>query len=248
MIFQIALADKTIEIHSLYQKVYNYCRNYVISKHDQSTSDIIIVVTKQELECEKRIRRKNNQIEDSSSLPSMDYLEVLFVYRKIALAMLSFNTFLMHGAVVSTKGIGYMFTAPSGVGKTTRTHLWIQNIPDSIVVNGDKPLIKVTDESVFAYGTPWCGKEGWNNKVSAPLKAIYLIERADSDEDNMIERISFADAFYSLLMQTYRPNDRNALNKTLKLLKAMDGKVRFYRFRGTPTAQAVQMAYDATRI
>lgn len=247
MTFQIALADKTIEIHSLYEKVYDYCKKYVITKQEQLASDIIIRVTNHDLECEKQININDEQIEKSSALFSMDYLEVLFVLRKISLAMLSFNTFLMHGAVVSTKGIGYMFTAPSGVGKTTRTHLWIQNVPDSIVVNGDKPLIKVTDDSVFAYGTPWCGKEGWNNKVSVPLKAIYLIERADKDEDNKIVKISFADAFYTLLMQTYRPNDRNAMNKTLQLLKAMDGKVRFYRFRGTPTAQAICMAYEASR-
>ena len=247
MTFQIVLADKTIEINSLYKKVYDYCKKYVITNKDQPASDIIITVTKQNLECEKQINNNNDQVDDNTAIFSMDYLEVLFVLRQISLAMLSFNTFLMHGAVVSTKGSGYMLTAPSGVGKTTRTHLWIQNIPDSIVVNGDKPLIKVTDDSVFAYGTPWCGKEGWNNKVSVPLKAIYFIERADKDEDNKIEKISFADSFYTLLMQTYRPNDRNALNKTLQLLKAMDGKVQFYKFRGTPTAQAIRMAYEASR-
>ena len=29
-----------------------------------------------------------------------------------------------------------------GVGKTTHTKLWLDNIPGSFVVNGDKPLIR----------------------------------------------------------------------------------------------------------
>lgn len=84
-------------------------------------------------------------------------IENEIIQKKIADVMPSFNTFLMHGSVVSLNNQAYMFTAPSGTGKTTRTRLWVDEYPSSIVINGDKPLIKVTEEDIFACGTPWCG-------------------------------------------------------------------------------------------
>ena len=55
----------------------------------------------------------------------------------------------MHGAVVAIDNKAYMFTANSGVGKTTRAKLWLNEYPDSIIVNGDKPLIKITENIII---------------------------------------------------------------------------------------------------
>ena len=173
------------------------------------------------------------------------YLETIGAYRKIAEVMTAYDTFVMHGSVVATAEQGYLFTAPSGTGKTTRTKLWLDNIPDSMVINGDKPLIKVADDAVYVYGTPWCGKEGWNTNTSVPLQAIFLLER--SDNGNTLEEVSFAEAFPFLLRQTYRPDDPEAKRKTLQLLQKMAGKVRIYRFRSEPTAEAVRMAWEKAR-
>ena len=60
-----------------------------------------------------------------------------------------------------------------------------------------------------------------------PLKAIILMERGDN---NNIEEIPFGMAFPFLLQQTYRPSDGEKIQKTLKLLVQLKGKVRFYRF------------------
>ena len=49
----------------------------------------------------------------------------------------------MHGAVIRYKGKAYLFTAPSGTGKTTHIRQWLKKAEGTFVVNGDKPLIKV---------------------------------------------------------------------------------------------------------
>lgn len=64
----------------------------------------------------------------------------------------------MHGTVVDHNGQAYMFTAPSGTGKTTHAKLWLDNLPDAFIVNGDKPFIIAGDEQPKACGTPWAGK------------------------------------------------------------------------------------------
>lgn len=240
MTFQIRLADKAVEIQPLYREIQSLCKSYIIPP--RAMPDMVIRVTPEDIEKEreaaKREERKNGREADFSA----SYLETMAVYRQIAEAMLSYNTFLMHGVVISCQGQGYMIAAPSGVGKTTRARLWVDHIPDSFVVNGDKPLLRVTDSGMYAYGTPWCGKEGWNANTSVPLQVILLLER--SDGGNKAEEMSFGEAFPALLRQTYRPVDSQARRQTLSLLQTMAGKVKLYRFCSEPTAEAVRLAWE----
>ena len=36
-----------------------------------------------------------------------------------------------------------IFYGPSGTGKTTHSRLWLENVPDSHILNGDKPFLQV---------------------------------------------------------------------------------------------------------
>ena len=155
------------------------------------------------------------------------YLETIIIYRKICNEMPLFNTFLMHGAVIAVGNESFMFAAKSGTGKTTHIKKWLENNKDAYVVNGDKPLIRITEDNVMACGTPWCGKEYLGNNVIVPLKSIVLMERG---EDNRMEKITFKQAYLDLLQQTYLPPDADNARKTLSLLSQLDGKVDFWKF------------------
>ena len=171
-------------------------------------------------------------------------LEPFVALNSLADKMISFDTLLMHGAVVALNNQAYMFTASSGVGKTTRTRKFLELYPDAIVVNGDKPFIRITPTEAIACGSPWSGKEGWNTNTMVPLKAIFLLERAGNGEGSRIEEISLGKAFPFLLQQTYCPEDPDLIRKTLQLLKALEGKVKIFRFRSTPTKDSVRLAYE----
>ena len=120
------------------------------------------------------------------------YLETLAVYRKLAQLLVQDDILLMHGAVVAVDGQAYLFTAQSGTGKTTHTRLWMQQFGDrAVMVNGDKPLLHITNEGVTVYGTPWDGKEHLSTNTSCPLKALCILTRS---ETNHIERISKKEA------------------------------------------------------
>ena len=168
------------------------------------------------------------------------------VLRKISEALLEFDVLLMHGAVIALNDKAYLFTAPSGVGKTTHILNWMENLPNAFVVNGDKPFIKfsgATNKPPLACGSPWAGKENLFNNAMVPLKAIIFMERA---EDNRIEQISFTDAFPSLIQQTYRPKDTDKMHKTLSLLQRLYPAVKFYRFQcNNFKNDCFKVAYDA---
>ena len=171
-------------------------------------------------------------------------VESRIIFKKTVEKMIWYNTILMHGVVVAKDGYAYMFTASSGVGKTTRSNFWLELYPGSVVVNDDKPFIRVTDNSILACGTPWSGKEGRNTNTAVPLRAIFLLERSDKDK---IESISLGKAFPDLLQQTYRSTDSFSLRKTIDLLKGLDGKVKIYRFQSTPTFESVRLAYETAK-
>ena len=172
-------------------------------------------------------------------------IEEYAIFEETAKRMLDYQTILMHGAVVSKDGYAYMFTAPSGTGKTTRIKLWKDEYPDSIIINGDKPFIKITDSSPVACGSPWCGKEGWNTNIMVPLRAIFLLERSDSE--NYLEELTFEEALPFLLQQIPFPSDIDGIQKMSSLIDSLVKKVKVYRFTSTPTSAAIRLAYETAR-
>lgn len=215
--FCIVVAGHTVAVHALHTQVFSLCKDYLTDL----APDMEIIVTESDLELERQEEKRTHSILKDA------YLETLAVYRKISEKMLAYDTFLMHGAVVATGGNAYMFTAVSGTGKTTHVKKWLKQAEDAFIVNGDKPLIKITDSQAVACGTPWCGKEKMGTDAMVPLRAIALMERG---ENNEIEEITFGRAFAFLLQQTYRPADADKMRKTLALLTQLNGKVRFYKY------------------
>lgn len=105
------------------------------------------------------------------------------------------NTLLIHASLVRCDGRGYAFIAKSGTGKSTQVSMWLRHIPGCDLMNDDNPIIRVTDEGTFIYGSPWSGKTACYRNVKAPLGAITRIDRAKS---NSIEKLSPTKAFASV--------------------------------------------------
>lgn len=157
---------------------------------------------------------------------SPDELENTAIYRKIAQKITDYNAVVFHGSAVAVKNSAYLFTAPSGTGKTTHSNLWLENIEGSYIVNGDKPIIRIFEDTIKVCGTPWSGKENLGENICVPLKSICVLTRG---KENHIEKISFSDAFSILIGQTYRSPDRIALLKTVKLLETIAKNVKLHR-------------------
>lgn len=246
--FRISIAQKNIEIECYNRTVFRQCRKYL---SDFETPDILIKYSMEEVKAEAPVVSPIEESEESyegvATTRFYGDIESTLVLRKIADKMLSFDTFLMHGAVVAYNNNAYMFTAPSGVGKTTRIKLWCDLLPESFVVNGDKPLIKIDDAQAIACGTPWCGKEGWNTNTMVSLRAIFLLERVADGEADSIEELTFRKAFPYLLNQVYCPKEPELMKKTLSLLKTLDGRVKIYKFRSTPTKESVKLSYETAK-
>ena len=247
MNFQIKLAERVIEIQALYDKVYTQCRKYRIPESLRESPDIVIKVTQEELE---QAQSQGMQFAEEA-LDRSEYdpanAECVLVCRKIANAMLPFDTILMHGVCIAAEGRGYIITAPSGVGKSSRAFLWLESMPDARIINGDKPLIRFAKDSVYAYGTPWAGKERLTLNQSVPVQAIFLLERSREKDELLVEKLNIGDALPFLIQQTYLGEDIASMQKTIRLLYSLKDTVRLFRFRSEQTVEAVQLAYAVAR-
>ncbi len=198
----ILLADLKINIEHKYDYISYLCKDY-ISQSD--TPDIIA-------KADNAAILKEKELVPSAPIESC---ESLCIYRAIGEQLPHFDRFVFHGAAIEYGGNAYLFTAPSGTGKTTHINLWKQYLGDKVdIINGDKPIIKAGNISTV-YGTPWAGKEGYQRNTSAPLKAICILKQG---KENKITKLELAEAVNHLMRQVYLPSDPSALSKTLELL------------------------------
>lgn len=169
-------------------------------------------------------------------------MESLAVYRKICEKLLDKDIVLFHCSALQFRGKAYLFTAPSGTGKSTHTRLWREYFGSDVqMVNDDKPLLKISPEKVTVFGTPFAGKEGLQTNTSAPVAGIVLLHQ---DTQNRIRRLSEEEAYPRLLSQTYRPKEQMAIVKTMELVERL-AALPVYSLGCTISTEAVETAYHA---
>ncbi len=235
------IADKVVEVTSIYAEVHEYCTDYLTDE----PADYSITTTQADIDFEREKSAREDEIEGIPTRHFSDsYLEELAVYRKIAEQMISYDTILFHGSVVAVDGVGYLFTAKSGTGKSTHTRLWREYFGDrAVMVNDDKPLLHIAD-TVTAYGTPYNGKHRLSTNTSVPLKAICILTRS---ADNHIEPITREQAYTILLQQVYRPADMLKMTKTLELVDRLADNVKLYKLGCNMDISAAKIAYEGMK-
>ena len=232
--FNIKMAELVIKIDNKYDYLLNLCKDYIVS--DDETVDFSVSATAEEIQAEQ---------DSSESSFSKGYLESICVYRKIAAIIPRYNAFLFHSAVVEVDGEAYAFTAKSGVGKTTHIRLWKELLGEKVrIINGDKPIFKVFDDKVIAYGTPWCGKEGYNINTCAPLKAICFVERGESNKIFDYEKSA---AVGKIVHQIYIPKSSDDIIKLLNLLDSTMKLVDVWKLKCTIDIKAAQLSYNTMK-
>lgn len=236
------IAERIIEITSVHEDIHTLCKDYLFP----ANPDFSVVTTQEDIKFE---REKSAKEDEAKEMPvrqfSDGYLETLAVYRKISEKMPDYDTILFHGSCVAVDGVGYLFTASSGTGKSTHAKLWRELLGDrAVMVNDDKPLIRLTDDGAIVYGTPWDGKHRLSSNISVPLKALCVLMRF---EKNIINPITPSQAYATLMQQTYRPADSMAMIKTLRLIDKLSSSVSFWMLGCNMEIEAAKVAYEAMR-
>ena len=158
--------------------------------------------------------------------------------------LIQFHGMLLHASAVVLDGYAYLFSANSGTGKSTHTSLWCKTFPGARILNDDKPAIRILQDGIYVYGTPWSGKSDLNLNLKVPLGGICFLERS---KENFIEPMDAGDAIIRVLNQTVRPSDAGDMDQLLKTLDTVLGSTPLYRMGCNISPDAAKMAYAAMK-
>lgn len=153
---------------------------------------------------------------------------------------------MLHSAAVEYDGRAYLFSGPSTVGKSTHTRLWRQLLGDDVqFFNDDKPAIRCVDGVWYAYGTPWCGKDGINQNKKVPIAGICYLKQGKVNE---IRSLDQKEAMIYTVSQSTKKLP--AADKMIHLLSTVDKLVRevpMYELENMPELAAAQLSYETMR-
>lgn len=232
--FIIKLADINIGIKARSEDMRVFARRFL----SEEEPEFVVGASDKDIE-EERTRMIEYMGRGDASEQE---LEKLFIYRQIAEKLPDYNAFLVHGAALRVDSYGYLLTGPSGAGKTTHARLWKKVFADRMrVINDDKPILRIIDNKIIAYGSPWSGKERWHNNLSAPLKAVIFVNQ---DKVNHIELMNRAQSWDKMMNQTYRSINAENMKKTLAFIDKMINVVPMYSLYCNKDQHAVQIAYE----
>lgn len=159
--------------------------------------------------------------------------------------LLNFDGLHLHSSAIEWEGKAYLFSGPSGMGKSTHTRLWQSVYPDAKVFNDDKPALRRLDDHWFAYGTPWCGKDGININMKVPLGGICFLRRGES---NAIRRLSPLEATTQIISQTiHRFKSEDRLDLLLSHVDKLVREIPVYELYCTPTIDAALLSSETMR-
>ena len=119
---------------------------------------------------------------------------------------------VLHSSCVEKDGQAYLFSAKSGTGKSTHTHLWLEELPNTRIINDDKPLLIIRNGQIYACGTPFSGKTDENINECVPVRAIVFLHRS---KENTLKRIKPSFAVPLFLAQTVNPHIKEYANEML---------------------------------
>lgn len=176
-----------------------------------------------------------------------EMLEYIMTGRDFYAKLIDFEGLLLHASAIAMDGKAYLFSANSGVGKSTHTGLWRQLFGDRRVqiINDDKPALRLQNGIWYTYGTPWSGKNGLNQNLCCPLAGICFLDRGQT---NQIEPYHKSDIVFQFLKQTYRPKDAQHCNKVLSLIENLLENIPVWQMKCNMEPEAAYTAWEVMTV
>ena len=238
--FTMEIAGLVVSVEPLFQSTREYCRPYLTDKDPE----FVVHITPEDLIYEQMLLERE-AVEEGLKIRKFKepFLERSTIQRRVADHLVSRNTLMLHGSTVAVDGRAYLFSAPCGTGKSTHTRLWRELFGDrAVMVNDDKPFLRITSDGVLAYGSPWSGKHGLASNVCVPLNGICSLRRG---KENVI-RCAEANALMDLLSrQVHLPEDESLAQKALTLLDQVIRMVPLWEMECNKELDAARLAFSA---
>ena len=149
----------------------------------------------------------------------------------------------VHGCgVIDRDGRAYLFAGQSEAGKSTSARLW--HGEGATVLSDDRVVLRLREDRVWMYGTPWHGEEQFACPASAPLTRIFFL---DHGRENAVRPAGGAGAAARLFTCCFPPfHDHAGLDFTLSLLGRILDRVSCFELDFVPDPSVVSFVRSRT--
>lgn len=230
MIKTYKIAELCVGMKPEYEPLLSRSRAYEAFGCEQIVADLTISAETYSL-----YRKKYPEADDA-------LIEYMVTGSKFYHNLIHYNGILLHSSAVILDGKAYLFSAPSGTGKSTHTSLWLKEFPGAEILNDDKPALRILDDGIYVYGTPWSGKTDQNLNRKVPLQGIAFLNRGS---ENTISKMDSMNALENLLNQTVRPGAKNSVMQLMGLLDLIIKRIPIYQLTCNMEQEAARVSFDA---
>lgn len=225
------IADVVFEFNAKNDGVNKMLNEYAVSFDE--TAEVGFAVTKDEMERERCA---------DYGYPDW-YLESLALFRKLCVYLLDKGDgIIFHASAICIDNKAYLFTAPSGTGKSTHARFLREKLGErAFMINDDKPIVRKVDGEFFVYGTPWNGKHRLSKNCKVKIDGICKLYRAN---ENVIEKADTKDMIVTILNQTLRFPDKDRTEKLLSFIDGLISSVKIYALGCKAEIEAADVSYN----
>ncbi len=226
------IADLIVEYTAKYDDLKRLSEQF--EYNGDKDADITLSVTDKLLE---------NMLSRSVEGTTIGGVENLAMSSEFNRAAIKYGVMLVHSSALIYDGGAYLFSADSGVGKSTHTKLWLKAFGDKVhIMNDDKPVVRLFDDHAVAFGTPFDGGSGIALNENYPLRAIIFVERGDI---NCVRIPDSKEIIQKLYFQTARMVNRETAEKMLANIEKILHLTKFYVLTCNMDISAAYTAYNS---
>lgn len=162
--------------------------------------------------------------------------------RLFYMELLKHHGIKLHASAVAYQGKAYLFSGPCGTGKSTHTRLWQQVFgPAAQVFNDDKPAIRLLDGKWYAYGTPWCGKDGININRKVLLAGICFLRQS---KENAIRRLTAEEAVIRMFWQSTSYLLTENMDRHVSLVDKLVQRIPIYEMENNMHPDCARLSFE----
>lgn len=182
---------------------------------------------------EYSLRIKNNLISEGIAFKNSNILSLM----RLEDVLLERGSFFLHASLISWKGKGILFSAPSGTGKSTQAQLW-EIHEGAEIINGDRAIIRKKEDGYWAYGSPYAGTSGIFKNKKAKIAAIFILKQSPI---NKVSELKAKDIFKKIFSETsVHASNTHYMEIITKLLLDAVWTIPIYQLECTPTIDAIE--------
>ena len=225
------IADLVTEFSPKFDNLKKLCEAFIYNGN--RSIDVNLSVS------DEYIEKLHKKMTDESTIENAEEFAYSGVFNR---AIIKHNAMLIHSSAICYNGGAYLFSARSGVGKSTHTKLWLKAFPDKVeIINDDKPVVRLVDNIPIVFGTPFDGGSGIANNKSAPLKAVVFLERGTENE---IRKATSQEILNNLYFSTVRFINRVDADLLLKNIEKIMKSAEFYIMKCNMDISAAYISRD----